>query len=137
MRAGCASRSTRIVGDLDLHSEKLITGLCVVTKRIDTGSPWILANNPRAPYWEDGKDWDGNKRYKLGTLVRASTAAPHFFDPEILPITGQPGQPAAAPPRRRTRPFPFRYLAALLERFGRGGSRCWIPKRTACSSTAA
>ncbi len=33
-------------------AEKLITGLCVVTKRMDTGSPWILANNRRAPYWE-------------------------------------------------------------------------------------
>ncbi len=69
-----------IVGDDTLDSERLITGLCVVTKRIDTGSPWILANNPRAPYWND------NKHYRLGTLVRASTAAPFYFEPEPIVI---------------------------------------------------
>src|SRR5436190_259113 len=41
-----------IVGDDTLDSERLITGLCIVTKRMDTGSPWILANNRLAPYWE-------------------------------------------------------------------------------------
>src|SRR5205814_3363749 len=41
-----------IVGDCTLESEKLITGLAIVTKRMDTGSPWILTNNCRAPYWE-------------------------------------------------------------------------------------
>ena len=40
-----------IVRDRRLDSPDLITGLCVVTKRLDTGSPWILANNSRAPYW--------------------------------------------------------------------------------------
>ena len=86
----------KIIGDRTLSSTEIITGLCVVTKRIDTGSPWIVANNPRAKYWNDGPDvdgkgpeWSGNKDYKLSTLVRASTAAPHFFDPEILPITGE------------------------------------------------
>src|SRR6202034_1397635 len=64
----------------------LITGFCLVTKRMDTGSPWIIANNPRAPYWDDGKGYIGNKNYPLVNLVRASTAAPHFFDPELLPI---------------------------------------------------
>src|SRR5262245_31107605 len=69
-----------IVGDDSLDSKRLITGLCVVTKRIDTGSPWILSNNPRAPYWHD------NKHYKLGTLVRASAAAPFYFEPERIAI---------------------------------------------------
>ncbi|MEA2936714.1 MAG: hypothetical protein QOC56_218 [Alphaproteobacteria bacterium] len=86
-----------IVGDCTLDSEKLITGLCVVTKRMDTGSPWILANNRGAPYWEgsprgaSSKGHTGNKDYKLSNLVRASTAAPFFFDPEWLPIAeGEP-----------------------------------------------
>jgi hypothetical protein len=93
----------KIVGDRDLDSPDLITGLCVVTKRLDTGSPWILANNPRAPYWNDGDGFDGNKRYKLATLVRASTAAPHYFDPEILPIvsTAGPASESINPPRAR------------------------------------
>jgi hypothetical protein len=88
-----------IVGDCTLDTEKLITGLAVVTKRMDTGSPWIIANNPRAPYWQASpgnpatgeKGFTGNKDYKLANLVRASTAAPFYFDPEWLPIAdGEP-----------------------------------------------
>ncbi len=94
----------KIVGDREMQSEDLITGLCVVAKRIDTGSPWIVANNPKSPFWEDGGKgadaYDGNKHYKLATLVRASTAAPSYFDPELLPITGRdaPLPPSAAKP---------------------------------------
>ena len=73
----------KIVEDRTLDTQDLITGLCIVTKRMDTGSPWILSNNPRAPYWERG----ANKDYKLANLVRASTAAPFFFDPEMIAIT--------------------------------------------------
>ena len=63
---------------------------------MDTGSPWILTNNPRSPYWEtkapdpeEDPGYIGNRYYKLGTLVRASTAAPHFFDPEIVQILAE------------------------------------------------
>lgn len=85
----------KIVRDRTLDSPDLITGLCVVTKRLDTGSPWILANNSRAPYWNSvashtlaqHKGHTGNSQYRLANLVRASTAAPHFFDPEILAIS--------------------------------------------------
>jgi hypothetical protein len=77
-----------IVGDRTLESDDLITGLCVVTKRIDTGSPWIVSNNPKAPYWNapDSRAFIGNRHYRLANLVRASTAAPVYFDPELLPI---------------------------------------------------
>jgi len=83
---GLRAEILKVVADRELSSPDLVTGLCVVTKRMDTGSPWLVANNPRAPYWNDGVDYDGNGRYKLATLVRASTAAPHFFDPEVLKI---------------------------------------------------
>jgi hypothetical protein len=83
-----------VVGDITLGSTELITGLCVVSKRMDTGSPWILANNPKTPFWrntpanpdtkEDG--FIGNEHYKLARLVRASTAAPFFFEPEAIEI---------------------------------------------------
>jgi hypothetical protein len=75
-----------VVGNRTLESRDLLTGLCIFTKRLDTGSPWILANNPRAPYWHDGPKHTGNRHYKLATLVRASTAAPIFFEPEIFQI---------------------------------------------------
>ena len=78
----------QVVGERTLDSEDLVTGLCVVAKRMDTGSPWIIANNPRAPYWETPADrlFIGNRHYRLANLVRASTAAPAYFDPELLPI---------------------------------------------------
>jgi uncharacterized protein len=82
-----------VVGDRTLDSNDLITGICVIAKRMDTGSPWIISNNPKAPYWmtPDDKAFIGNRHYRLGNLVRASTAAPGYFDPELLPIVdGEP-----------------------------------------------
>jgi uncharacterized protein len=78
----------QVVAERTLDSEDLVTGLCVVAKRMDTGSPWIIANNPRGPYWETPADgrFIGNRHYRLANLVRASTAAPAYFDPELLPI---------------------------------------------------
>lgn len=78
----------KVGGGRTLDSEDLLTGLAIVTKRADTGSPWIILNNPRSAYWETPKDQSfiGNRHYSLVNLVRASTAAPHFFDPELIPI---------------------------------------------------
>ena len=45
-----------------------------------------------APYWETAPSHDGNKHYRLANLVRASTAAPHFFDPELIPINSRKAQ---------------------------------------------
>lgn len=93
-----------IVGGRTLDSDELITGLSVVSKRMDTGSPWILTNNPRSPYWEtksptaEDPGYLGNRHYKLATIVRASTAAPHFFDPEIVQILAEEEKKAAATP---------------------------------------
>ena len=97
-----------IVEERTLDSDDLITGLSVVSKRMDTGSPWIITNNPRSPLLghqaADAKEdpgYLGNRHYKLATLVRASTAAPHFFDPEIVQILAEEEKnPGAAGPRR-------------------------------------
>ena len=75
-----------IVKDETLGSDKLLTGLTIVAKRVDTGSVWVMSNNPDMPFYEDGKDWDGNKRYKLEALIRASTAAPFLFTPTEITI---------------------------------------------------
>lgn len=82
-----------VVGDRTLESSDILTGLGILAKRLDTGSPWILANNPRAPFWEDTRKHIGNRHYKLAALVRASTAAPIYFEPEILQII-DPQDPA-------------------------------------------
>lgn len=77
-----------VIADRTLDTPDLQTGLAVVTKRMDTGSPWIISNNPRAHYWETpaDKSYIGNRAFRLAHLVRASTAAPHYFDPEMLMI---------------------------------------------------
>jgi len=67
-------------GDTTLGSEALSTGLLVVTKRVDTGSPWPLHNNPRRKYFNDRSTGTiGNGHYPLWQVVRASTAAPAYF----------------------------------------------------------
>jgi len=79
----------RVVGTRTLGSRDLNTGFCLVSKRMDTGSPWVLANNPRAPYWKTKTGqggYIGNKHYPLANLVRASTAAPFYFEPELMEI---------------------------------------------------
>ena len=84
------------MGDLRLGSDELKTGLCIVTKRVDTGSPWVLTNNPRAMYWYGTKELVPNKAYRLADVVRASAAAPYYFAPhrfQIAPDTREmPGR---------------------------------------------
>ncbi len=71
-----------------LGSPDLKTGLLVVTKRLDTGSPWPVSNNPRGKYFADSKDGTiGNSKYPLWQVVRASTAAPSYFDSQSITIT--------------------------------------------------
>lgn len=85
----------KVFGEMKLDSTKLKTGLCMVAKRMDTGSPWLISNNPKGRYWEDPEDksYIGNRNYPLAKLIRASTAAPHYFDPEPLDVLndGHPG----------------------------------------------
>jgi hypothetical protein len=82
-----------IIGERSLDTEDLRTGLAIVMKRLDTGSAWIVTNNPRAKYWEDPDDgtFIGNRHYRLASLVRASTAAPFYFAPQRVDIvSGEP-----------------------------------------------
>ncbi|MCB0949447.1 MAG: patatin-like phospholipase family protein [Mycobacterium sp.] len=77
-------------GDETLGSEKLRTGLMVMTKRLDTGSPWLLHNNPRGKYYGVRESGGApNRDLLLRKIVRASTAAPHFFEPELLKVSDE------------------------------------------------
>jgi len=67
----------RTLGDTDIRA-----GLCIVTKRADTNSTWPLINHPKGRYFEK------NRQILLRRAVRASTAAPTYFDPEELDIGG-------------------------------------------------
>src|SRR5271166_7184249 len=66
--------------DTTLDSDKILTGLMIMTKRLDTGSPWPLNNGGRGKYAAQ----DGALR--LTQIVRASTAAPTYFGPEEIAI---------------------------------------------------
>ena len=117
---GLRHQIEEVVGDRVLQSTDLITGYCIITKRMDTGSPWIISNNPRAPYWESKTGDIGNKDYPLVNLVRASTAAPHFFDPELLPISENKTMLPDAVAKPLNVPWPARAVQALLRRLGVG-----------------
>ena len=55
------------------------TGLCIVAKRLDTCSTWPVTNNPKAKFFDQN-------RFYIRDIVRASTAAPTFFDPEVIDV---------------------------------------------------
>jgi len=75
-----------------LGSAKLRSLLLVVTRNASTGSPWPISNNPHAKY--NHPDSPGNNlQIPLWQLVRASTAAPTFFPPEVLTVKGDHGEP--------------------------------------------
>jgi patatin-like phospholipase/acyl hydrolase len=48
------------------------------------GSPWPLSNNPYAKYNANKDRLDDNLKLPLWQLVRASTAAPTYFPPEVI-----------------------------------------------------
>ena len=77
-------------GDIRLGGDEVLTGLAVLAKRYDTGSPWILHNNPRGKFYGPGDDPgdEGNARFLLAEVVRASTAAPFFFAPQQIRLSG-------------------------------------------------
>lgn len=78
--------------DTTMGSAQILTGLLVVTKRLDTGSTWPISNNPNGRFFDAGSDGRlGNGDYRLWQVVRASTAAPRYFDPETISITGPKG----------------------------------------------
>jgi len=77
-----------------LGSPGLTTGLLIVTKRLDSNSPWPLGNNPLGKYFgpRPGRDVIPNRDYPLWQVVRASTAAPRYFEPEAMDIVKAPGK---------------------------------------------
>lgn len=77
-----------VFGERRLDSKDFRTGLLVVTKRLDTGSAWPITNNPDSKYFKSGTQATTipNGDYPLWQVVRASTAAPYFFDPETIGI---------------------------------------------------
>jgi patatin-like phospholipase/acyl hydrolase len=75
-----------------LGSDALRTYLMLVLRNATTDSPWPVSNNPEAKY-NDRALSDCNLKLPLWQLVRASTAAPTYFPPEIITFEGKDGKP--------------------------------------------
>ncbi|MGO9641195.1 MAG: patatin-like phospholipase family protein [Candidatus Acidiferrales bacterium] len=68
-----------------LDTKRLKTLLLVVVRNHTTGSAWPITNNPAAKYNQLGLP-DCNLKIPLWKVVRASTAAPVYFDPEEITL---------------------------------------------------
>ena len=70
-------------GNMTLGSSKLRTGLAIHCKRMDSGSAWILVNNPGWSFFgkeDSDQEWIENRKFRLRNLIQASAAAPHYFN---------------------------------------------------------
>jgi predicted acylesterase/phospholipase RssA len=87
---GCEANGS----DRTLGTDALQTLLMVVLRNATTDSPWPVSNNPGALFNrqrnEDGTPFGPcNLDVPLWQLVRASTAAPTYFPPEIVTVGGE------------------------------------------------
>lgn len=74
--------------DTCLGSPRLQTLLLLVMRNATTDSPWPLSNNPYAKY-NLASHPDNNLNLPLWQLIRASTAAPTYFPPEVIVFPGR------------------------------------------------
>ena len=80
----------RTYGELTTFGDdELKTLLMVVLRNATTDSPWPLSNNPDAKYNDPARP-DCNLNFPLWQLVRASTAAPTYFPPELIKVGEHP-----------------------------------------------
>jgi hypothetical protein len=100
------------LGDTTLGDPELRTGLCIVAKRADTNSTWPLHNHPRGRYFE------ANRRIPLWQAVRASTAAPSYFTPELMEVPDRQGQAQMVGFHRRRRQHGLEPRSAALLSYG-------------------
>jgi hypothetical protein len=71
--------------DTTLGSDRLKTLVMLVMRNATTDSPWPVTNNPFAKFNQQELP-DCNLNIPLWQLVRASTAAPCFFPPEVVQV---------------------------------------------------
>ena len=93
-----AALKTIFGADTEMGSERIQTGLLIMTKRRDRGSPWPISNNPSGKYFggNEQNTHIPNANYPLWSVARASTAAPAFFKGETIEIAAQDGKPAVS-----------------------------------------
>lgn len=68
-----------------LGNKNLKTVLMLMLRNHTTDSPWPVSNNPHAKYNQNTRrEQDNNLNLPLWQLIRASTAAPTYFPPEVI-----------------------------------------------------
>ena len=87
-----ANQLKTVFGEETLGSKKLKTLLMMVMRNATTDSPWTISNNPLAKFNEKSSE-DCNLDFPLWRLIRASTAAPTFFPPEVIEARGKDKDP--------------------------------------------
>ncbi len=75
----------RLGAGTTLGSDRLRTLLLIMLRDATTDSPWPVSNNPAALF-NDPELPSCNLQFPLWQLVRASTAAPIFFPPEVITV---------------------------------------------------
>lgn len=71
-------------GNISLGGNEIKTGLCVVAKRADTNSIWPLINHPEGKFYDS--TLGRNKNIALWQAIRASSAAPTYFVPQMIDV---------------------------------------------------
>jgi uncharacterized protein len=74
--------------ETELGSPLVKTLLMIVLRNATTDSPWPVSNNPWAKY-NQSESPGCNLKLPLWKLIRASTAAPTFFPPELVVLESQ------------------------------------------------
>jgi len=102
-----------ILGDVRLGGDGIKTGICVVTKRADTGSTWLFYNNPGGPFYDE------NKNILLRNVIRASSAAPTYFMPTKFDVgNGEIAAFVDGGVSTANNPALQLFLMATLEKYG-------------------
>ena len=76
-------------GETYLGAPEIESLLLLMMRNATTDSPWPISNNPFAKY-NDLTHPACNLKFPLWQLVRASTAAPTYFPPEVIDCGGKP-----------------------------------------------
>ena len=82
-------RTPALLGTKKFEAGGVLKYLLVVVRNASTGSPWPITNNPKALFNDQGLA-DCNLQIPIWQLLRASTAAPTYFPPEVIHLGGQP-----------------------------------------------
>lgn len=72
--------------DTTLGSDRLKSLLLLVMLNAATNSPWPISSNPKAKYNDPAFGGENNLDLPLWQLVRATAAAPYYFEPEQIEV---------------------------------------------------